>query len=172
MTEEILDILDESGRIVGQAPRSACHKPPGLPHRAVHVIVRRSSGALLLQLRSTRKDIQPGKWDTSVGGHVQPGESVTAAAAREVLEELGFPLGRVETLYEYRWNTECEKEWVTTFLCDHDGPVKWPADEIDDVREWSLDEIRSRLGSGCFTPNFEVEFGRYMQRLDSETASR
>lgn len=33
---------------------------------------------------------QPGKWDTSVGGHVDLGESVEMALHREVKEELGI----------------------------------------------------------------------------------
>ena len=36
------------------------------------------------------EDIQPGKWDTSVGGHVDLGESVEMALHREVKEELGI----------------------------------------------------------------------------------
>ena len=36
------------------------------------------------------KDIQPGKWDTAVGGHVDYGESVEDALFRETREELGI----------------------------------------------------------------------------------
>jgi len=36
-----------------------------------------------LQKRALLKDIQPGKWDTSVGGHIQSGETVTNAILRE-----------------------------------------------------------------------------------------
>jgi len=67
-----------------------CHGNPALVHRAVHVLVVNAAGELLLQKRSARKDIQPGKWDTSVGGHLEPGESYFAAALREMREELGL----------------------------------------------------------------------------------
>ena len=164
MGEEILEIIDECGRVIGRAPRSACHSDPRLIHWAVHVLVRRPSGNLLLQLRSMRKDVQPGKWDTSVGGHVAPGETVLAAARRETGEELGFRPAPLKKLYEYLWRSERETELVATYLATHSGPVKWPEDEIDQVREWTIEEIESQLGSGCFTPNFEQEFALYEEK--------
>ena len=67
---EFFDIVDDEDRVIGQAPRSQCHGDPRLVHRVAHVLVFNSRGELLLQKRSVTKDIQPGKWDTSVGGHL------------------------------------------------------------------------------------------------------
>jgi len=72
---KLFDLLNDDDKVIGQALRSACHGDPGLIHRAVHVLVFNSSGALLLQKRAPGKYIQPGKWDTSVGGHLALGES-------------------------------------------------------------------------------------------------
>jgi len=73
--DELFDLVNDDDKVIGQALRSACHGDPGLIHRAVHVLVFNSSGALLLQKRAPGKYIQPGKWDTSVGGHLALGES-------------------------------------------------------------------------------------------------
>ena len=81
---EKLEIVDNDGNVIGLAERSELHRNPGLIHRVVHVLVFNNSGELLLQKRSLKKDIAPGKWDTSVGGHVNPGEDVFAAARREM----------------------------------------------------------------------------------------
>ncbi len=87
---EWFDIVDENDRVICQAPRSVCHGDPSLIHRVAHVLVFNRRGQLLLQKRSRSKDIQPGRWDTSVGGHLDPGEDYLEAAYREMREELGI----------------------------------------------------------------------------------
>ncbi len=86
---EYFEIVNEQGEVIGKAPRSECHGNPALVHRAVHVLVFNKKGELLLQLRSKDKDIQPGKWDTSVGGHLGVGESYQQAALREFARNWG-----------------------------------------------------------------------------------
>ena len=56
----------------------------------VHLHVFNSKGEVYLQRRPDWKDIQPGKWDTSVGGHIDYGEEPEQALVREVREELGI----------------------------------------------------------------------------------
>src|SRR5208282_2515326 len=89
MQEELLEIVDKEGKALGVALRSSVHGNPSLLHKVVHVLVFNSSGELLLQKRSLSKDVQPGKWDTSVGGHVSAGEDIYSAVYREMEEELG-----------------------------------------------------------------------------------
>ena len=95
--EEFFDVYNPDGSWRGRFLRSECHGNPELIHKSVHVVVLDSTGTkILLQKRSHSKDIQPGKWDTAVGGHVAAGESVADAAIRELAEELGCDiLGRV-----------------------------------------------------------------------------
>jgi isopentenyldiphosphate isomerase len=168
--EEIFEIVDQSGRVIGHAPRREVHGNPELIHRSVHVLVLDSAekgahGKIFLQKRSADKDIQPGKWDTSVGGHVAPGESVLKAAKREMGEELGITGVDIEFLYSYLWRTDVETELVTTYLCYYNGPIRILRSEIDEGRFWSFAEIESKLASGTFTPNFEEEFSRLKKTL-------
>jgi len=165
--EEYLEVVDDEGRVTGLAPRSRCHRDPSLPHRAVHVLVFNGRGELFLQKRSPQKDIQPGKWDTSVGGHLAPGESYEVAAIREMAEELGIRGVRLEHLYDYTWRTDRETELIRTYRCTYDGPITPNPEEIAEGRFWSLMEIEEALGTGLFTPNFEEEFRRYMRWMDT-----
>ena len=71
--EEIFPIVDESGIVIGSASRKDCHSGTFLLHPVVHLHVFDKRGRLFLQHRSLLKDIQPGKWDTSVGGHIDYG---------------------------------------------------------------------------------------------------
>ena len=88
--EELLPLVDEQGNVVGKATRRECHDGSGRLHPVVHLHVFNSRGELYLQKRPEWRDIQPGKWDTAVGGHVDYGEDVVSALRREVMEELGI----------------------------------------------------------------------------------
>jgi isopentenyldiphosphate isomerase len=157
---ELLEVVDEDGHVLGLAPRSECHGNPSLAHRAVHVFVHDRTGRVFLQKRSLSKRIQPGKWDTSVGGHVDPGESYEVAAARELEEELGIELetsGRLEHRHDYVWRTRVETELVRTFELTCDGPFRLHPDEIDDGRFWTEAELRAEVGRGVLTANLEHE---------------
>lgn len=170
--DEIFDLVDASGRVTGSASRGEVHGNPGLIHQASHVLVVDSAGRLYLQKRSPDKDIQPGKWDTSVGGHAGQGESPEDAARREMREELGVEPGKLEFLYRYIWRSPVETELVSTFLCLHDGPMSPDPVEISEGRFWSRVEIEAELGSGVFTPNFEEEFTRYITYLTEKPPGR
>ena len=72
--EELFPVVDAAGRVVGRATRGECHGGSMLLHPVVHLHLFNSCGELYLQKRPAWKDIQPGRWDTAVGGHVDWGE--------------------------------------------------------------------------------------------------
>jgi isopentenyldiphosphate isomerase len=124
----------------------------------VHIHLFNTRGELFLQKRSEKKDIQPGKWDTSVGGHIGPGESVESALEREAAEELDLKDLKHEFIGRYIWESSREKELVYSFSAVSDEFPKINPDEIEDGRYWRIEEIKENLGRNIFTPNFEHEF--------------
>ena len=155
--EEIFPVVDENGTTVGKATRGECHSGSKLLHPVVHLHLFDSSGRIYLQQRPLWKDIQPGKWDTAVGGHIDFGETVDAALRRETQEEIGLTGLSVEFLLKYVFESERERELVHVFRATYDGDVR-PSDELDGGRFWSLDELREVFGKGVLTPNFEQEY--------------
>ncbi len=150
----------EEYRVVGRATRGECHGNPSLIHAVARVLVFDRQGRLLLQLRSASKDIQPNKWDTSVGGHLLPGEEPEAAARREMDEELGVVPDKLEFRHRFLWRSPVESEWVTTYSTVHEGPFSPDPSEIADLRFWTRTGVTAALGTGLFTPAFEDEFSR------------
>jgi len=163
--DEWLDVVDEQGNVFDTARRRELHSNPDMIHRAVHIIVANPQGHIFLQKRAETKDIQPGKWDTSVGGHLSIGESFKDAAKRELREELGIRGVPLEKLYSYLWKTDVETESVRTYFCVYDGEFRLDKDELDTGRYWTHEEIRTNLGKGVFTPNFELEFNFILKYL-------
>jgi isopentenyldiphosphate isomerase len=124
-------------------------------HPAIHVHIFNSKGEIYLQQRAWTKDIQPGKWDTAVGGHVDYGETIEQAVLRESMEELGLTDIHPEYEYRYHWESTVERELIYVFKLLNEGPFVLNEDELIDGRFWSLEEVESFLGKGVFTPNFE-----------------
>ena len=91
-SEELFPIVDEDGNITGAATRGECHGGSKLLHPVVHLHVFNSKGELYLQKRPEWKDIQPGKWDTAVGGHVDLGECIEDALYSRVFANVNWCL--------------------------------------------------------------------------------
>ncbi len=163
-SKEMFPIVDEEGNITGAATRGECHNGSKLLHPVVHLHVFNGKGELFLQKRPEWKDIQPGKWDTSVGGHVDLGENVEAALEREAREELGITNFTPQPLKHYVFESEREKELVFSYKTVYDGPVL-PSEELEGGRFWSMKEIQESIGKGVFTPNFEREFQQVLNMI-------
>mgnify|MGYP005970250439 FL=1 len=160
MEEEWFPLVNEEGETIGKATRRECHSGSKQLHPVIHLHIFNEVGELYLQKRSMNKDIQPGKWDTAVGGHIDYGETVEEALRREVREELGITEFTPQFMTRYIFESTIEKELVNTFRTVYNGEIQPDTEELDGGRFWSLEEIKSNLGQNVFTPNFEQEFKR------------
>ncbi len=156
--EEWLPLVDEKGNVTGRATRREVHSGPGKLHPVIHLHLFNSKGDIYLQKRSLKKDTQAGKWDTSVGGHVDLGETIEHALLRETREELNITGIQPVLLAQYKWETNIESELVFSFRALYNAIPVFNKQEIDEGRFWTIDEIRKNIGNGTFTPNFENEF--------------
>ena len=158
--QELFPIVDENGQVIGSATRGECHSGSKLLHPVVHLHVFNSKGDIFLQKRPEWKDIQPGKWDTAVGGHIDYSETPEEALLREVQEELGITDFRSEFVDRYVFESQRERELVYVYRTIYDGEIRPSAKELDGGRFWTMQEIREAMGKGILTPNFESEFER------------
>lgn len=164
--EEKLPVVDEMGNVVGSASRRNCHSGSKILHPVVHLHVFDNRGRLFLQLRSPKKLIQPNKWDTSVGGHVDFGETVVQALRREALEEIGLSVKGENHLFSYIFESSIEKELVNAFcVIAEESEIKIDPEEISEGRFFTLREIENMKGKNLLTPNFEIEFEKLKEAI-------
>ena len=167
--KELFPIVDENGLVIGSASRGECHGGSMLLHPVVHLHVFNEKGELYLQRRPDWKDIQPGKWDSAVGGHIDFGESPDVALQREASEELGITDFSPLFVDKYIFQSQRERELIYVHRTTYNGEIHPSTDELDGGRFWTMQEIREAMGKGILTPNFENEFKRCFSReLDRE----
>ncbi len=155
--EELFPLVDEDGTVIGSATRGKCHDGSKLLHPVVHLHVFNAAGDLYLQKRPMWKDIQPGKWDTAVGGHAAYGETTEESLRREVSEELGIADYIPRFIGKYIFESARERELVHVYTTTYTGQLHPSADELDGGRFWTRQEILDALGKEILTPNFESE---------------
>ncbi len=162
---EMFPVIQENGMVTAMADRAFCHSGSHLLHPVVHLHIIDRSERIFLQKRSTKKDLQPGRWDTSVGGHVIYGESILEALFREASEELNLVGFNPIYLGSYRYDTVRDSEFVNMFAAVGSFNLVPDGDEVSEGRWWSVGEIERSLSSGILTDNFSSEFKMIGKRL-------
>jgi isopentenyl-diphosphate delta-isomerase type 1 len=168
--DEFFDLVDEHDRVTGRALRRDVHAN-GWRHRAVHILLFNRAGQVFLQKRSMRKDMAPGRWDSSCSGHVDSGEEYDAAAQRELGEELGLRLADPPA----RWfrveaGAGTGNEFVWVYRAASEGPFALNAEEID-AGEWLAPAEVSRriqVNAELFSAAFRYLWERVQEQLKME----
>lgn len=168
--DELLDIVDEDDSVAGSGSRKEIHQR-GFCHRSVHVFLLDGEGRIYLQRRALTKREHPGKWDSSASGHVLSGEGYEAAAARELLEELGIrvevaPILKVPACRQTGW--EHSMLYAAGHAAGQCEPVPDPQ-EILEGRFFTEGEILElfRSAPGEVSPSFRLLFDAFRARLAS-----
>lgn len=148
---ELVDLYDENRQPLGRTAERHAPKGPGEYRTVVHVCLFNSRGQLLIQRRSREKTVWPERWDVSVGGGVDAGETSRQAAEREVREELGLGLDLSGLRPSVTVNFD--GGFDDFFLAERDldpGDLTLQREEVSDVRWADLPEILAMLDRGEF----------------------
>ena len=155
---EYFPIVESNGLVIGRSTREYCHGGSKPLHPVIHIHIIDRFCRIYLQKRAMNKDIQPGKWDTAVGGHVSYGESIVEAVYREAYEELRFQEFNPIHLETYEFESPVEREMVSVFAAVGTYDLRPDPEEVAEGRWWPVEDIDANIGKGVFTPNFESEF--------------
>ncbi|WLQ34314.1 NUDIX domain-containing protein [Streptomyces castrisilvae] len=127
---------------------------------AVGAVILDHRGRAFAQKRAPGRRLFPGCWDL-VGGHVEPGETLLAALAREVGEETGWRLRRVRRFLGHApWTGDDGRgeRQEADYLVDVDGDLDHPALEWskNSAYDWFGPEDLPRLKENCAPGDFLV----------------
>ena len=150
---ELVDLYDENRIPLGRTAERHAPKEPGEYRLVVHVCAFDSRGRLLIQRRTEEKRVWPGRWDVSVGGGVDAGETSRQAAEREFLEELGYPLdlGNLRQSVTVNFDGGFDDFFIIQKDLDLSALVL-QKEEVAEVRYVTEDEVEAMVDSGSFIP--------------------
>ena len=138
---EWLPVVDEEGRVIGKATREECHRNPKLLYPVVRLHLINSQQQVLLQKRSYKSDIEPGKWDAAVAGHVHLGEDIEAALLREAKEEINFTPDYLDLLEKRIFRAPTSSSLMFIFITQSDKEIIPNKKEVEDVRYFTLKQL-------------------------------
>ncbi|MEV6176680.1 NUDIX hydrolase [Streptomyces sp. NPDC052016] len=152
--DEILDVVDEHDRVIGQSPRGEVYAE-GLRHRCVFIQARDADGRIFVHRRTPGKLVFPSLHDMFVGGVVGAGEAYDDAALREAEEELGVRgLPRPEFLFKFLYDDGAGLSWwsaVYEVRCAL--PVRPQVEEVAWYGFLSDEEVERRLSEWEWVPD-------------------
>jgi isopentenyldiphosphate isomerase len=161
LSDELVALVDEEGRIVGSAPRSVVRRD-NLRHAATAVLVRDPLRRIYLHRRSETKDWAPGHWDVAAGGVIVVGEDPDDSALRELEEELGISGVELVALGRHLYEDHTTRCFEHIYETVWDGPVRHQPEEVVEGRWASFEELRALLDDpgSAFVPDTRQLLGR------------
>ncbi len=153
--DELLDIVDEHDRVVGQARRAETYQKR-LRHRCAFVLARDADDRIFVHRRTATKLVFPSLYDMFVGGVVSAGESYDEAALRESEEELGASgLPAPVPLFKFLYDTPEHSWWSAVYevRVPRELSVRPQAEEVAWYAFLDEAELDARLGKWGWVPD-------------------
>jgi isopentenyl-diphosphate delta-isomerase len=164
---DTLILVDEADREIGHLGKDQCHAGAGILHRAFSILIFNAQGELLLQQRSAGKRLWPLYWSNSCCSHPRRAETLEAATARRLEEELGL-VCPLRFLFKFQYQAQfdpagAENELCSVYIGRSGQPLRVNESEIHAWRWVSLETLGAEMagpGQAQFTPWFKIEWQR------------
>ncbi len=163
--DELVDIVDEQDRVVGQTTRGDI-RTRGLRHRSTYVLLFNRDNQLFVHRRTVTKDIYPGYYDVAFGGVVAAGEDHDAAAPRELREEAGVAGVRLRRLFSFQFDDDTNHVNGVVYTATHDGALELQASEVAGGEWMDLDAVIELAQREPFCPDGIEVLRLYLDRLN------
>ena len=154
---ELIDLFDKHRRPTGYVTARGNTLATGMYRLVVHICIFNSRGEMLIQQRQSTKKIFPDKWDISVGGQVDAGETSEFAAQREIEEELGLS---IDMSHARPYATmSFEEGFDDIYIVRSDAALSDLTLQQEEVKaaDWaSREQVQKMIRNGAFIPYHPV----------------
>ena len=153
-------LVDEAGRPIGTAEKSAAHHSDTPFHLGFSCYLFDAAGSFLITRRALSKQVWPGVWSNSVCGHPAPQESIEQAIQRRLGFELGMTAASLEVAlptYSYRtppFRGIVEYEFCPVYVGRAEGEPQPNAAEVEEFKWVSWADFVSAAeadGNGAYS---------------------
>jgi 8-oxo-dGTP pyrophosphatase MutT (NUDIX family) len=162
--DERLDVYGEGRRLC--VLERAAMRPLGLLTKAVHLNAWAPDGRIWIARRAMTKAIDPGMWDTLVGGLATSGETLDVSLLRECQEEAGLSASDVHGRSTLRVVLRMHRRLPEGYqvedmlvsdcvLASHVVPRNMDG-EVSEIRLATLEELWALLEADAFTHEAEA----------------
>jgi len=138
---EWLPVVDKEGNVIGKATRKECHQNPDLIYPVIRMHLINKSQQILLQKRSLKSDIEAGKWDAAVAGHIHFGEDIEQAVYREAQEEINFKPEFLDLLEKRIFKAPTSTALMFIFITQTEKEITPNKKEVEDIHFFSFEQV-------------------------------
>lgn len=146
---EQLTETDSNNKVIGPISRKIAHESPDKYYRTIYILVFNDKEEILLQKRSSTKDLYPDCWDLSVGGHVDYNSTYEFTAVKEMEEELGIKtsIERLTFLKEVLVKLPLSNEFfnVYKYQLQKDDELNLSTEEISGIKWMNMEDIKKSM---------------------------
>ena len=148
-------LLDNDGKVVGEADKATVHTTETPLHLAFSCHVFDEQSRLLVTRRALTKLTWPGVWTNSFCGHPAPGEATEQAIARRASDELGITVRSIElVLPDFRYRAIDASGIVENEICPVYRAISTDAVNANpsEVSEWEWVDPASLTAAASAAP--------------------
>jgi isopentenyldiphosphate isomerase len=161
MVEEVYHV-DEEDNVIAKVTRKEMRENK-LLHRAICVLVFNSKGQMLIQKRTTTKDINPGRYEIGIGGTVDYGEEYENTAIREISEEAGIKDARPKFMFKYLYMDDHTKVISSVYKIIYGGEIKSQKEEVETAEFMDVEKVKEIIKTESFCDDDLDLFNFYLE---------
>jgi isopentenyl-diphosphate delta-isomerase len=152
---EKIVLVNRSDQILGTKAKLACHRSPGVLHRAFAAFVLNDKGEVLLSKRSRNKPLWPLYWENTCSSHPYLGETYTQAGERRLSEELGFTTS-LKYLFKFYYQADynsrlSEHEVCAVLVGRYSGKIRINPKEILNTKWLQFSKLKREIKYNGFS---------------------